>query len=409
MNIPETPNSEDRPRSTARRRRARRKLISPLTPDEKTSYLEQAAQKASPSFDFFLFSLLSGAILAVGYLIDSPYFLVLGALLAPLMSPVVGISLATVLGSSKHFFRSFGGFAIGSFLVVLVGALGGFASRIWMPLDLVQANINTQISWPPFLVVGIGSVLTAASLVQDKYNPAVPSVALAYGLYLPLAGAGFGLGSGVEFLLPGGLVLFSIHLVWATILGAVTLGFMGFRPYSLFGFSVGTVAILIAFLLAIGFGSAGLVIGGDVALPTSTSTTPPTLTPSLTPTETPLPPSATQTASITPTTTLTPTETQSPTPTPIQGLINVNPEFGGAFLRDTPNGLIVATLFNGSLVQLLGISEPDDFGQIWIKVLDLENNSEGWILQTLVITATPDGPTAPTDTPVTLSTITVTP
>ena len=63
--------------SRARRRREQRKIISPLTPDEKTDYIEAVLKNASPSFDFFLFSLFTGAIIGLGFILDSPYVLLL--------------------------------------------------------------------------------------------------------------------------------------------------------------------------------------------------------------------------------------------------------------------------------------------------------------------------------------------
>ncbi|MFC1936915.1 DUF389 domain-containing protein, partial [Chloroflexota bacterium] len=172
------------------------------------------------------------AILGFAYILDSPYLLVFGALTAPLMSPVIGVSLGTVLGSTRHFGRSLGGLLIGCLLVLFTGALAGFAAQIWLPMNLLQIHLNTQLTWPPFIVIGVGAVLTAATVVKDKFSPSVPSTAIAYGLYLPLAASGFGLGSGIEYLWPNGLVLFIIHLAWAVLLGAVTLAIMGFRPYT---------------------------------------------------------------------------------------------------------------------------------------------------------------------------------
>lgn len=86
-------NDEEQELSRARRRRARRKVISPLTPDEKTSYIQGVLRKAAPSFDFFLFSLFSGTVIGLGFMLDSPYVMLLGVLLAPVMAPVVGTSL----------------------------------------------------------------------------------------------------------------------------------------------------------------------------------------------------------------------------------------------------------------------------------------------------------------------------
>ncbi len=393
----------------ARRRRASRQLIQQLTPDERAGYLEDVARRASPSIDFFIFSLLAGAVIGFGFLTDSPYLLLVGALLAPLMSPVVGISLGTVLGSSKLFGRGLGGLSVGSLLVVLVGALAGFAARLGEPQTLLQVQAHAQLSWSAFLVVGLGAALTSATLVREKSSPAIPSAALAYGLYLPLCAAGFGLGSGLTRVWWAGLVLFLIHLAWATLLGAGVLWYMGFRPYTLFGYSLGGVIALIGIILALGFSGAGAVLGAQVGLPTATFTPSPTLPPSVTPSETPEPPTQTLTPSLTPSPSDTPTQTPTPSPTPVLALVNSEL---GAVLRDAPNGQIIALLSNGALLQLLPETQIDQFGAVWVKAIYLEENIVGWIQQSLIVTATPIGgpPTAtPTRTPTPSRTPTRTP
>jgi hypothetical protein len=298
-----------------------------------------------------------------------------------------------VLGSTPYFGRSIGGFLLGSLLVFLAGGLTGLAARIWMPLQLVQVHVYTQLTLPPFIVVGVGAVLTAATLVKQRFNPAIPSVALAYGLYLPLSAAGFGLGSGMTSLVADGLVLYAIYLAWVTLLMAAASGVMGFRPYSLFGYSIGGVIALVGIILAIGFGGAGAVLGGQIALPTSPPSATPSLSPTLTLTATPAPPTASFTPSLTPTQTLTPTITSTPTATPVEALVKVDEEYG-AVVRDKPDGNIISTLFNGSVVILLGDTAGGNSGRVWARVFDLENQVEGWVLRSLLVTATP-APTIP--------------
>ncbi len=408
MEIPPSDTSEDSEQtSRARRRRAQRRLLQSLSEDERASYLEEVAHRAAPSFDFFLFSLFSSAIISFGLLIDSPYALLLGAVLAPLMAPAVGISLGAVIGSSKTFFRSLGGLLVACFLVILVGALTGVAARIWLPMELLQAHLHTQLTWPPFLVIGAAAVLTASTIAKDRFA-AIPSVILAYGFYVPLSAAGFGLGSGVPHLWINGLVLFLIHLSWATLIGVGTLAVMGFRPYTLFGYSLSGALLLVVVLLVIGFGGAGAVVGGQVALPTATITPTLTLSPTTTLTPSPIPPTETHTPTLTPvppTETLTPTQTRTPTTTPIEARVQVQGEFTGAVLRDAPNGNAFYSMVNGWLVEIL----PDEpvvlNGAVWVHVLDLENEVDGWIRQSLLVTATSS---VPTNTPTITETITPT-
>ncbi|NCP16027.1 hypothetical protein GW866_03155, partial [bacterium] len=80
--FPEEPTPEPIRLPPARRRR-RRYLVSPGD-DERAALLENLARRAFPSFEFFLFSLLCGAVLGAGYILDSQSLLLLGVLIAPL-------------------------------------------------------------------------------------------------------------------------------------------------------------------------------------------------------------------------------------------------------------------------------------------------------------------------------------
>ena len=375
----------------ARRRRARR-LLAPMESDDQIDFLDKVAHRASPSFDFFLFSLLAGAVIAVGFLLNSQPLLVLGAILSPLMAPVIGIALGTVIGSVRFFFRSTIGLIIGSLLVFGVGVLAGFAARIWFPLDLTQAHLNTQLSWATFLLVAFGGVMTAAAMVRSERSAALPSVALAYGLYLPLSAAGIGLGSGEAFLFPDGIVVYAQYLSWGVLFAAITFVMLGFRPLTLFGYTVGAVVILLGIVMIVGISGAGAAFGAQIALPTPVPTSTPTQTQTMTPTSTPVPPTSTSTQTLTPvppTETSTPTFTVTPTATPIVAIVNAG-EGGGAFLREEPSfqAPSVRVVPNGTPLQVLPDDPVQEGGGVWIHVRTLQDES-GWILQILLVTATP--------------------
>jgi len=256
--IEQTPdNPDDLP--PARRRRAQR-LLAPLDTDERADFIANVAHRASPSFDFYLLSLVSGAILTVGLYLGSPAVLVLGAALAPLMAPVISIALGTVVGSGQLFLRSLAGLIIGCGLAFLAGWLGGGFLYQGDEAILTQAVIHAQVSWLNFLVLAISAVLTTAAIVhaendRNRLVLAFPSVALAYELYLPLVTAGFGLGDRIPHLWPDGLVVFALHLSWSILLGAITLAIMGFRPLTLFGYTLGGAVALIGVILALGLSS----------------------------------------------------------------------------------------------------------------------------------------------------------
>jgi hypothetical protein len=398
MSLPKSEQTPDDPRRLppARRRRARRLLL-PLNADEREAFLDALAHRASPSFDFFLFSLIAGCVISVGLWLDSPALVVLGALLAPLMAPMIGLALGTVTGSMRFFARSLIGLGIAGMLVFISGVAGGFIADIWPSERILLAIVHAQLSWDDFLVLALGAILTSIWLVNNRRGAAAASVALSYELYAPLAVAGFGLGSGTAHLWPDGLVVFAVHLAWAALFGAITLALLGFRPLTLFGYTLGGMVTLIGVILLIGLGGAGAAVGGQIALPTSspTMTFTPTLTetpsPTITVTPSPVPPS--ETPSPTNTSTVTPsfTFTPSPSPTPVYALI-ASPEGGGGIMRDAPSfgGNFITSLLNGTLVEILG-EKPvmDDRDRPWFNVR-LADGREGWMLQSVLLVATPE-------------------
>ncbi len=322
-------------RPYARRRRQRRRLI-PSSPDGRAEFLEDLAHRAYPTIEFFVFSVLAGAILGASYMLDSQALLFLGVLLAPVMMPWVGMVLATVTGSWRFFFQTLLGFLLGAVLIFVTGALAGFASRIFMPITLTQAFVHTRLWWPDLFVLLLGAILFPISIVRSEEKPILPSAMLAYEFYLPLSAAAVGLGSGVKGLYPDGLVIFAIHVTLAVLVGIITLFIMGFRPYTVAGFTLGTTIILISIVTLIFISGLWTLIpaqlnpfGGSTPIPNATPTGLTAPAPELSPlpefSPTPVPP--TDTPTVTPSATLvfptpeTPTATPSPLPTPIYAKI----------------------------------------------------------------------------------------
>ncbi len=393
MNLPQTAQSPDDPEQLppARRRRARR-LLAPLDSDERAAFLDQLAHRVSPTVDFFIFSIVAGLVISLGLLLDAPSLMLLGALFAPLMAPVIGIAFGTIVGSSRFFALSFFSLLLGAALVLGCGALLGIVAQAWLPSQLIQAHYFAQLSWPNFSVLVIGILLSTITTARTDRQPLLPSAAIAFELYVPLAVAGFGLTSGQPDLWPDGLVIFALYLAWAALIGALSFAMLGFRPLTLFGYTLSGAVTLIGVILFIGLSGAGVVVGAQMAIPTTIPTltwTPSPVPPTPTASLTPLPPTVTSTVTPTLPPTLTPTITPSPTATPVYAFIYATSgDPPGAKLRKEPGGTVIRSYLNRTLVQILPETKEVD-GMIWIHVIVVEDGAEGWLLQSLVLVATP--------------------
>jgi hypothetical protein len=413
-----------------RRRRVTRREMIPTDAEGQAQLIGALTKRAFPSVELFVFSLACGAILGLGFMVDSQPLILLGILLAPLMIPWVGFLLALLTGSTRVLFETGMALLISILLVFLGGLIIGFTTRAFPPM--VHDNLyDYALLWKSMLfVLAIGAVTLVASFIRSENKPFLPSVIIAYSFFLPVSAAGFGLGSGLPGVWPQGIYTSVVHIAFASLLGLITLFVLRIRPNSVGYILSGLGMLLFAGVLVMALvnksANDALAALTPVYTPTNVAAqVPPSLTPSLAvvltntnqPSDTP---TESTTLSATPlvlteTTTLTPPNTATPlsvtpvpltlaitlppsiTPTitltlevqPISGSISAS-EGGGANLRQTPNGKYLMTLDNGTIVDIY-----PDFkivnGVTWIHVFVTRNGQrvEGWLLESVVTYATP--------------------
>jgi len=336
--------------------------------------------------------------------------------------------LSIISGAPRLFFQTFAGLLISALLVFGASVLGGLASRLVLPHTFNAAFTHSRLWWPDLIVMALGAILLTVSFVRSESKPFLPSVVVAYELFMPLSASGFGVGNGVGDLWPHGMLVFVVHLAWATTFGLITLAVLRYRPLTGLGyiFALGGFAVVVSIVIWLTNPFtpqpidpiAGAALVADTPTQNSLSsetTSPTTLSPStstlLEPIEiestseelseesdgtiTPVP----LTLDVTLPSTETRTSTPEPEPTPIYAIIRAR-EGGGAYIRREPGGNVIATLGNGSIVQILPETQ-DKNGVLWIHITATRNDIrvEGWIIQSVLETATPVPNWEPSETP----------
>jgi uncharacterized hydrophobic protein (TIGR00271 family) len=204
------------------------RIIPRMNLQERTAAYVRIRRGARPDRDFFALMGLATLIAALGLLVNSAAVVIGAMLVAPLMSPVVGIGLAIVLGDTRFLRLSGGAVARGVleslFLALLVGLLS-----INRPLT-GEILARTEPTLFDLGIAVFSGMAAAYALCRSEAAAALPGVAIAAALVPPLASAGISLATGHFTEGLGALLLFSTNIIAISTAAALVFLVLGFRP-----------------------------------------------------------------------------------------------------------------------------------------------------------------------------------
>ena len=153
--------------------------------------------RGRPSSRFWVLLVLAAVIATAGVVADSTATVIGAMIVAPLMTPILGIALAVVLSDRPHLIKSLLLVTGGSLAVIAIALLIGMFSH---PLDdyLGNSQVAGRISHKLIdLVAALATgTVGAFALVRSDISDTLPGVAIAISLVPPLAVVGLLLGVG---------------------------------------------------------------------------------------------------------------------------------------------------------------------------------------------------------------------
>ena len=206
---------------------------------------------------YWLLLPLSAVIASAGVVSDSTATVIGAMIVAPLMTPILGIVLAVVLTDGPNLRRSLLLVVTGAAAVVAVAWVLGF----FVPYPVVAAT-STQVASriSPRLVDLIAALATGAvgsvALARSDISDTLPGVAIAISLVPPLAVVGLTLESGAPHQALGALLLFATNVIAIVASGILVMGVYrvsGMSPTvdKRSGHHLGAVALVALLLLAV--------------------------------------------------------------------------------------------------------------------------------------------------------------
>ena len=181
-----------------------------LDQEAKKQVTEEIKADSSPGFDFYLLVILSASIATLGLITNSPAVIIGAMLLAPLMSPIIGLGLATTTGNTRLIKDSLTALLRGGIMAILLSAaltkfneLMPFVSLHELPAEIIARSHPSPIDLGIALAGGLAA---SYALTNPNLSAALPGVAIATALMPPLCSVGAGIALG-EFDVAGGALL----------------------------------------------------------------------------------------------------------------------------------------------------------------------------------------------------------
>jgi uncharacterized hydrophobic protein (TIGR00271 family) len=211
-----------------------RKVVKPVNLERRAEVQVQLRDSCTPDFDFFLLVLLSAVIATLGLLTNSAAVIIGAMLVAPLMSPIIGIGLASLTGDARLFSDSSVALARGALLAITMAALLTWANRFlpFITLQEIPGEVLSRTHPSPIdLTVALAGGLAAAfALAMPSISAALPGVAIATALMPPLCTVGVGIAMTRWDMAGGALLLFLTNAVTIAFAAMLVFFALGFAP-----------------------------------------------------------------------------------------------------------------------------------------------------------------------------------
>lgn len=178
--------------------------------------------------DFLVFLSGSTLIATLGLFQNSPAVIIGAMIIAPLMRPLVALSLATLTGDSRLLIRAT--------LTLFVGTLVGVLISSSMALLFQSLELTPEIlgrTHPTLLDLGVAIFAGAVGAYcqsDSKLSDTLAGVAIAVALVPPLSVVGIGLAFDSFPVWSGAALLYATNLIGITVAGSLVFLIMGFIP-----------------------------------------------------------------------------------------------------------------------------------------------------------------------------------
>ena len=206
-------------------------LFSHASQEQYASLFSNLREESKLSQNFIVLLVLATMIATFGLFINSSSVIIGAMLLAPLMQPIVSLSMGVLRQDTSLEINGAKTIAFGVMVVLLTAGL----IALFTPIERLTSEMSGRLS-PTILdlFVAIASGVAAAyAKSNEKILGSLAGVAIAVALVPPIAVAGIGLGWADWHMFSMAFLLFITNLVGIVLAAAFTFVLLGFSPLKL--------------------------------------------------------------------------------------------------------------------------------------------------------------------------------
>lgn len=178
---------------------------------------------------YVLLMVLSSLLATLGLFLNSPSIVIGAMVLAPLMSPIISLSMGILRTDADLSRKSFSTLFVGMAIALLLSALMAYLLPFQDVTNEIEGRLNP--STLDLLVAVLSGVAGAFANARENIAKSLPGVAIAVALVPPLCVSGIGLGWLNVEIFSGAMLLFLTNLTGIIMAAGLSFMVMGFAPF----------------------------------------------------------------------------------------------------------------------------------------------------------------------------------
>ena len=183
-----------------------------INDSDKTKAVDLLIRESTGDFDFFFFIILSVLMATLGLIANNPAIVIGSMLLAPILFPILSISLSIIMSDGPLIARSIMTFLQASGAAIVAAAT---ATLVFAPFAPITAEILLRTE-PSLIYTGVAIIAGLAvsyALAQPGLSATLPGIAVSVALIPPLATIGIGIANLNLQVIAGAFTLYLVNVL----------------------------------------------------------------------------------------------------------------------------------------------------------------------------------------------------